>query len=290
MESFYQRDKGFLNSLYGMCVTSLIPDSCEVSGDDWIIKTPSDSEIIERLKHLGNTKSYNHDYFTQFSTGVFCTAYARKNLFKCALGMDDAGNYHDGLDHGWSCVYFDTDSIFALGVPDFSWYNEEITNKLKECCKARKLDFTKTQPQDRKGIIHPLGLFDREDDIKTFRCNHAKMYLEEHFDGSLAMTISGINKGAVKLLGNDPFNAFSDGFVFDKDSEYVKKLLPTYNFDQTPCTFPDGYQMKYKHGKNLRRTGYKISLTDEYQDLLRAYEITIDDLDESQIIAFMKEV
>lgn len=297
-EDFYIQQKAFLNSLYGMCVTALIPNDCIFDNGDWNINIPDDKKIIEQLKNLSDTsKEYKQDYFLSFSWGVFCTAYSRKNLFKCALGYDDKGIQHLGTENGYNCVYFDTDSIFCLGRPNYKWYNEEITDKLKRCCNVRGLDFEKTQPKDIKGKIHPLGVFDAEEDIKTFRCNHAKCYLEQRLDDNYYMTISGINKGAVKCLScpykknkKTPFENFEDGFKFEKDADFVKKLLPTYCEDQPTITYPDGYISRFKYGKNLRNTGYKISLSDDYSNLLRAYSITYDDLDESQLIAFRKEI
>lgn len=274
-----------------MCVTALIPNDCIFDNGNWEINIPNDEKIKQQLSKLGDkSKDYKQDYFLDFAWGVFCTAYARKNLFKCALGYDDKGIQHSGTENGYNCVYFDTDSIFCLGRPDFTWYNDEITSKLQKCCKVRGLDFNKTCPKDIKGHIHPLGIFDAEEDIKTFRCNHAKCYLEQREDNKYYMTISGINKGAVALLGDNPFENFCDGFRFDKDADCVHKLLPTYCENQPVITYPDGYISRFKYGKNLRNTGYKISLTDDYTELLRAYEITFDDLDEVQITAFRKEI
>ena len=34
------------------------------------------------------------------------------------------------------------------------------------------------------------------------------------------------------------------------------------------ATYPDGYHSTYKHGINLRDTGYNLTLTDEYKLLI----------------------
>lgn len=289
-EDFYQQQKGFLNSLYGMTVTSLIPDECILEGDNWVIKTPSEEEIKSKLKQMGQkNKDWIKSYFLGFSWGVFCTAYSRRNLFSCALGYSfTTGTQHNGTENGYNCLYFDTDSIFCIGRPDYTWYNTEILQKLENCCKIRNLDSTKLYPRDIKGNVHPLGIFDAEEDIKKFKCIHAKCYLEQRFDNELYLTISGINKGAVKCLKS--MDDFKPDFVFDKDSQYVKKLIPTYCENQPVITYPDGYISKYKYGKNLRATGYKISITDEYEQLLQAYKLTFDDLSAEQIIAFKKDI
>ena len=270
-----------------MTVTSLIPDNCVLDGDIWVLNHPSDEEVIKQLKDLD--KNFSTKYFLNFAWGVFVTAYARKNLFKCALGYDDKGIQHTGTENGFNCCYFDTDSIFCLGRPDYEWYNIEIQDKLKNCCKVRALDYAQVCPKDIKGKIHPLGEFDTEEDIKAFKCLHAKAYLERRFDDKLYMTVSGINKDAVQML-NDNMDNFCDGFNFDKDHPSVRKLIPTHIINQPTLTFPDGYRSTFKYGKNLRPTGYKLSQTDEYKDLIRCIELQWFDLSESQIRAFRKGI
>lgn len=282
---FYCQQKAFLNSLYGLCVCKPLQESIEYNADahDWIVKGNTRQEMENKLKDLKNPKKAKDTrYFLSFTWGCQCTSYARLNLFRCALGIDSDGNKHDGTRNGWNCVYFDTDSIFTLGEPSFDWYNDEIDRKLKRCCDARGLDFEKTRPKDIKGVEHPLGYFDREEDIKEFKCIHAKCYIEKRFDNKLYMTISGINKGAVNLL-ND-IDEFEKGYSFDVDSEHVKKLLPTYCYNQPVVTFSDGYVSRYKYGKNLRRTGYKIDITDEYAELLGLLNESIFDMEDAQII------
>lgn len=264
-ETFYSNQKARLNSLYGMCVTSLIPDECSLVNDEWVIKKPNENEIesvIDKLRDFSNNK-----YFLDFSWGVFCTAYARKNLFECALGIDDDGIIHQGTHNGMDALYFDTDSLFTMGRPDFSWYNDEIKRKLESCCRARLLDINKINPKDIKGINHPLGEFSPEESIKEFKCIHAKCYLERRFDDKLYMTISGINKGAVECLNND-FDNFEVGFTFDKDADSVKKLISVYSYSQRECVYPDGYVSTFKYGKNMRATGYNISIKPEYEVLI----------------------
>lgn len=267
-EDFYMQQKARLNSLYGMCVTKLVQDNFVYNDNEWHTEFPSYEEVVQKLKELADkSKSYNHEYFVNYAWGVWCTAYARYNLFKCMIRPDT----HNGYD----ICYCDTDSIFTIGVPDYSDYNKEITEKLLKCCKARALDFDKTHPKDIKGIEHPLGIFDREEDIIEFKCLHAKCYCERRLDGKLHLTISGINKGAVEELQDD-LNNFKSGFEFSPDAVSVHKLMPIYCYNQPVTTFPDGYVSRYPYGKVLRNTGYKISNTEEYQKMIDAYNLTPD--------------
>ncbi len=276
-EDFYQQQKAFLNSLYGLCVCKPLQENCIFNSDskEWHIQGNTREEMEKKLKDLKNPrKKKDTRYFLSFTWGCQVTSYATLNLFKCAI--------NEQTRNGWDCVYFDTDSIFTLDCPNYEWYNKEIDEKLKRCCMARGLDFEKTRPKDIKGKEHPLGHFDREEDIKEFKCIHAKCYIEKRYDDKLYMTISGINKGAVNLL-ND-IDDFTIGYSFDVDSEHVKKLIPTYCYNQPCVIFPDGYVSNYKYGKNLRRTGYKIDITDEYKQLLDCLTMTFNDLEDEQII------
>ena len=75
------------------------------------------------------------------------TAYARRNLWKCIESCDD------------DILYCDTDSIFVLGKHNFTWYNDEITAKIKTACDVNNLEFEKTRPCTPAGIQKPLGVF-----------------------------------------------------------------------------------------------------------------------------------
>ena len=92
--------------------------------------------------------------------------------------------------------------------------------------------------------------------------------------------MSEINKGAVELLNNN-INNFRDGFNFDKDAECVSKRLSTYIIDMPTVVWQDGYVSTYTHGINLRRTGYLLTMTDEYKELIEYMDMDVDDLPET---------
>jgi len=288
---FYQQQKAFLNSLYGMCVTKLCQPEFKMDNNgEWYTVFPSKEETEEQLNKLKDTTSGKHDYFVSYSWGVWCTSYARLNLYKCILGIDDNGNHHPVTHNGYDVAYYDTDSIFTLGNPDYNWYNEEITEKIKKCCSVRRVDFAKTQPKDIKGIVHPLGIFDQEEPLKRGKFIHAKCYLEQRYDDKYYMTISGINKSAVSELGKNAFENFTSGFEFSPDGTDVHKLMPIYNNDMPIVKYPDGYVSTYLYGKTLRPTGYKINNTDEYQQMIDAYKITATDITDGQMITFKNSI
>ena len=94
MEVEYAKEKNKFNALYGMSVTNMIRD--EVIYDnvlDWQEKELENKEIIEKLNEEKKKA------FLSFSYGVWVTAYARSNLLKNVIQLDE------------KAVYMDTDSI-----------------------------------------------------------------------------------------------------------------------------------------------------------------------------------
>ena len=73
---------------------------------------------------------------------------------------------------------------------------------------------------------------------------------------------------------HDDIDNFKDGLEFDKDADCVTKRLATYVIDMPSITWPDGYHSTCKYGINLRRTGYKLTMTDEYKLLI---DYTVDE-------------
>lgn len=269
-ENIYMQSKQYINALFGMCVTAIV--QAEIIFDNgkkpWTKTTLTKDYVEHKLHMLAQRNPREKRYFLSYSWGCWVTAYARRNLWECIESCD-----HD-------MIYCDTDSIFVLGKHDFSWYNKKITEKIKKACKEQNIDFNKTRPKTPKGKEAPLGIFTQENPCKAFITLGAKRYLERRLeDNKLYMTISGINKEAVKLLNNDMYN-FKDGFEFDKDDDSVTKRLATYIEDMPITIWDDGYVSTYKYGINLRRTGYKLSMTDEYKNLISYMEFDLTDITE----------
>lgn len=268
-EELYMQSKQYINSMFGMCVTAIVQAEVELVGDEWIVKPLTRDFVQHKLEQLSQSNPREKRYFLSYSWGCWVTAYARRNLWKCIESCD-----HDVL-------YCDTDSIFVLGKHDFSWYNDDITKKLKTACKKQNLDFNKTRPKTPKGKEKPLGIFDSEDSCIEFKTLGAKRYVERREgDGKLHLTVSGINKGAVELL-NDDIDNFEDGFNFDKDADCVTKKLSTYIVNMPAVKWNDGYISTYTHGINLRRTGYVLSMTDEYKKLISYMDFNLNDIPEN---------
>ena len=272
-EDLYMQSKQYINSLFGMSVTAIVQSDVTLEGDEWYVKPLTRELVEEKLCKLRSRNPNEKRYFMSYSWGCWVTAYARRNLWKCIEKCDDR------------MIYCDTDSIFVEGENDFSWYNEEITEKIKKACLENELDYEKTRPKTPKGVSKPLGVFESEDSCNEFITLGAKRYVERrNSDNELHLTVSGINKKAVALLNNNIAN-FKDGFEFDKDADCVTKRLPTYLTKMPIVEWEDGYISTYKYGINLRRHGYLLTMTDEYKELIQYYEMDVYDLPEQFVIA-----
>lgn len=272
MEDLYMQSKQYINSMFGMTVTAIVQPDVVFDGEDWFIKPLTVDVVNERLDKLRDWRARERRYFLSYSWGCWVTAYARRNLWKCIIDCDT------------ECIYCDTDSIFVNGKHDFSWYNDEVNSKMEKACMEQGIDFSMTRPKTPKGKEKPLGIFASEDSCCEFVTLGAKRYVERRItDGKLHLTVSGINKEAVALL-NDNIENFVDGFDFDKDADCVHKQLATYLTNMPEVTYPDGYHSTYKEGINLRRTGYLLTMTDEYKDLIRLCNMQISDFDDTALM------
>ena len=256
----YAREKASYNSLYGMTVTNTIrADVNFVNFDEWVEKPLTDSEIMTKLfkdKKRG---------FLNFAWGVWCTAYARDNLLRRVLALDD------------KVVYCDTDSCKVCQGYDksvFDNYNKSVVAKIKQVCKERNIDFDRYAPADIKGNKHLLGVFEcetgkgRSVTYDQFITQGAKKYAYT-VDGEIHVTVSGVPKsGGAKCLKS--LDEFRDDLVFD--FEHTNKLTLAYNDDQMPVTITDylgnDYHVTDKSGICMIPTTYKLGKSLDYAELI----------------------
>lgn len=256
----YAREKAAYNSLYGMTVTNTIrADVNFVNFDEWVEKPLTDSEIMTKLfkdKKRG---------FLNFAWGVWCTAYARDNLLRRVLDLDEY------------TVYCDTDSCKVCQGYDksvFDSYNKSVVSKIQRVCKERGIDFDRFAPADMKGNKHLLGVFEcetgkgRSVTYDQFITQGAKKYAYM-VDGEIHVTVSGVPKsGGAKCLKS--LDEFRDDLVFD--FKHTNKLTLAYNDDQMPVTITDylgnDYHVTDKSGICMIPTTYKLGKSLDYAQLI----------------------
>lgn len=249
----YKQNKEYINSLYGCCVTNLIGNLIEFF-DDWK-ETKLTDDLIEELLVKQKT---SRNTVLQYSTGVWCTAYARQRLWLEGI-----------LPLGRDLVYTDTDSVKYFERNNkykrhFHQMNKQIFNKLKKGCRGRKDLIDKLIPKDKKGNVHQLGIWDDEGvcDLITWG---AKKYMTKH-GNDLEVTVSGLNK---KLALTNPYlnslDDFKKGLKFDVNQS-GRKIL--YYLDEQEPTIIDGHIIDYRYGIVIQPTTYTLGITDKYDEFL----------------------
>lgn len=255
----YIKEKNKFNSLYGMTVTNMIRD--EVTFDDktgWSETPLTDVDIFDKLC------SEKNKAFLSFAWGVWVTAYARDNLLRRVIDLDE------------QVVYCDTDSIKCVQGYDrsvFEKYNQTVVDRIKRVSDELNIPLDKYQPEDSKGIKHLLGVFECETDkgraftYDKFITQGAKKYAVEK-DGRIEITVSGVPKcGAAALKKIDDFR---DDLLFDYS--VTNKHMIMYNDEQKPVELIDYNGIKYKvedkTGACLLPTTYVLGKSYDYTNLL----------------------
>lgn len=249
----YLHSKELLNSLYGMCVTSIVHDKFNFDGKEW---TSEGGNLEEELKNYNTDKNR----FLFYHWGVWCTAYARNNLY---TGIKECKDDY---------IYSDTDSIKIFNADNhkmyFQKYNEWIVQKLEKCLKYHNIPLDYISPKTIKGDIKTLGIWDFDGFYTDFKTLGAKRYIYRK-DDKISITVCGLSKKSGKeFIENQrkPFLFFNDGMFVD--CEHTGKMTHTYIDREIENIITDylGNQAYY-HEKSyihLEKTDYLLSLSDMY--------------------------
>lgn len=267
----YQKSKENVNSIYGMCVTDIVRDENVFDNQEWIVNHPDEEDIKEILEKYNKSLKRFHYY----GWGVWCTAYARKNLFTAIHNLEE------------DYIYSDTDSVKFINYEKhedyFKKYNERVVQKLTLAMNYHKFDIERVQPKTIKGEKKMLGLWDFDGDYKFFKTLGAKRYMYVDKNDKLSLTISGVNKKTavpelLKKYGTNEkvLEAFEDGLLFDEDM--CGKMLHTYIDEEMQGELTDYTGKKYNYyersGVHLEKTTYELNLSLEFIDYLMGLNIT----------------
>lgn len=278
----YQKSKQIINALFGIncqkLITDLVKFDIHEDGDGWIIEELSE-ENFPKLLHdvLYNPDGSRKKLYTATQIGIYCTAYARKNLFTGVLGEDEEGNFLNVDD----VIYTDTDSIkqFDNEYADdiYNKYNAAVLAKHKEIAAQLGLDPADLSPE-LDGKAYPIGIFAEDGKCTEFKTMGSKKYCYRDADtGKLKLTVAGVPKSGVECLDDD-INNFCDGMIFKAsemdDRDLKLKMASVYCTDQQPCTFPDGYVARDKYGICMMPVDYTLTASyDMYSDPDEFYRI-----------------
>lgn len=256
----YQKEKNKFNALYGMSVTNMIRDNVIYKDEvqEWFEEELTNDEIVDKLDKE-KKKS-----FLSFAWGVWVTAYARDNLLRRVIELDD-----------W-VTYCDTDSCKLVQGYDksvFEKYNESVVQKIKYVSDYLGIPFEKYAPKDKKGVSHLLGVFESETEgdsdftYSKFITQGAKKYAVEQ-DGKIKITVAGVPKQGAKVLNS--LDEFRDDLVFSYED--TGKNLLMYVENQQPFELVDYLGKKSvvsdKSGCCLLPTTYILGKAEEYANLI----------------------
>ena len=225
----YLVSKNMINAAFGMMVTAIIRDEFEYA-DEWFRKGADvDSQLANYNK--------NFNRFLYYGWGVWVTSHARHNLFSAI--------YEFGNDY----VYSDTDSIKGINFEEhmkyFKEYNDDVFEKLLDMCNKYNIPFSKCRPHTAKGESKLIGVWDIEKSYARFKTVGAKRYIYEYEDGTMSLTVSGLNKKfAMPYLlqenNNDKdliFEKFGEGMFIP--AGHTGKMTLTYIENEMAGTIVD---------------------------------------------------
>ena len=252
-ELFYAIEKSKFNSLYGMTVTNMIRDDVLYDNESgWSEHELTNTDIYDGLLEQ------EEKAFLSFAWGVWITAYARENLLRRVIDLDEYA------------VYMDTDSCKCIKGYDksvFLKYNESVMATIHKVAKHLDIPESYFMPADQKGKPHPLGVFEFEETYDKFITQGAKKYCVEK-DGKLDITVSGVPKSGSACLSS--INDFKDDLVFTYDK--TNKHTIVYNDEQKPIDIIDKNGVKYtckdKTTCVLLPAEYTLGKAYEYTQLL----------------------
>ena len=270
MEDQYQRIKGMFNSIYGMTVTKNIrnPVSYLDSIKGWTEEELKNDEILDLLD------KEKKQAFLSFSTGCWCTSFARNALLRRVMSLDEY------------VVYCDTDSCKLRDGYDktiFDKYNESVKKRITSVSKLLGIDIKRYAPCDIKGIPHMLGIFEHEGKkynkytYEKFITQGAKKYAYEErelnedtkkYKNEIHITVSGVPKKA--KVGLKRLEDFKDNYVFKYEDTNKHTLF--YVDDQQPFYLTDYLGNKClindTSGICLVPTSYTLGKAIDYMNLL----------------------
>lgn len=217
----YDIQKSKLNSVYGLHVMKCVKfDNVEDydTGEYYVNDNPIEDGYIEPEELY---KKYTNKWGTilPYQWGVWCTAYAFKNLFMLGDCIGDGGQW----------LYSDTDSCYGYG-----WDSDKIdayNNNIRAKLKARGYD-----PIVINGKEYIPGIAELDGEYTQFKCVGAKRYVCRNLDGSLKVTVAGVpkktpdGKNAGDLCLENNIDNFTPGFIFS--GEVTGKLQHTYIFNE----------------------------------------------------------
>lgn len=277
----YMKSKNKLNSCYGMAaqksVHPIITYSNEhLKEEPYIKNIPEDEAAEAELRKAP----------FPYQWGVYCTAYARRNLRR---GIKLIPKDENGISR---IIYCDTDSIKYVGPdPDFSELNAKIELNARRCGATA---------YNSKREFHFMGKWDDDGHFTQFITLGAKRYAYiDKSDGHLQVTVSGVTDKPItaadlrkhpELTEKDigrlwkeyelgTIEHFKEGMVWTE----AGGTAAVYNdSDELYYTDPDtGRKVRISPNVSIVDTSYTMSLEQDYKDILENVALFLRFCDET---------
>lgn len=218
----YLISKEMLNAIYGMCVTAILKPELgfDYENNEFL---KSRNLTIDESENLIEKYNNNKNKIVFYPWGVWCTAYARKNLWNGIMNIE----YNSKGESDY--IYSDTDSIKITNIKQhekyFEYYNQNITKKLEIALEHHGLNKNLLCPETIKGKKKPLGVWDDDGTYIRFKTLGAKRYMYEYRQKNscvtkIKTTVSGIKKKTLSRYlckKGDPFNNFNFGLEINEN-------------------------------------------------------------------------
>lgn len=263
--TLYNLEKQKLNSIYGMCGTSLIHD--EIMEDGWEFHTrhKSDEEIIAELKKL---QDFDYNNVLPYIWGCYVTSWQRLALMTTMLQIGATPeeairklSYTD-TDCGKGS-YTDADMLIVDQI------NQRIIEWTEKRLKDQGIDPELSRPKDKKGRPQYLGTWENDANYYEILYLRAKAYAYRlHANDITHITLAGVPKAAGCILQSP--TDLKEGLTFDI-FQSRKNLCQYIDGDNPQVIMPDGYQVTNTCGCVIRPTSYTLKLDNEYRQLIKYY-------------------
>lgn len=261
-------EKGKLNALYGLSATALVRDMITEDDNYQFHKTRPDNAQIQA--ELDKYKKNAFKNVLPYSYAIYITAYQRRFLLEMMLKFSAGKGLKTDLD---KICYTDTDSLKGFFTEEdyqmVAKENQRIIEWTKERLKLQDIPEKMAYPKAPGGKYEYLGIWENDANYYRIKILRAKAYAFQYEPGDKThITLAGVPKAAANVL-HDP-DDLKDGLYFDIFNSR-KNLLTYLDGDNPLVTLPDGYKVKNTCGCNIRPTSYKLSLTEDYRELLKKY-------------------
>lgn len=254
----YMISKNMLNAGYGASVTNIVRPILKYDNVKGFLPPEAPNLVDEIDKY---NKKYNR--FLYYPWGVWTTAHVRRTLYRTILEV--------GPDY----VYSDTDSVKCLNQekhnPVFERYNQMILESIDKAVERTRIPFEKFSPTNRDGKKFPIGQWEYEGNYDRFKTLGRKRYLVDA-NGELALTVAGLNKGAVEYLNRNgnAFDEFKDGL--NVPEEYAKRNIAFPIDDEKTFKGRDylgnEFEITALSGIHISPSDYRLSLSADFKRYL----------------------